>query len=274
MAEIPQRFIDRDIRSKLAEMELIVSRGMPTVEQVANALRQIRDSKLYRLDFKNFDEYCKTRWLFSKSTARRIIGPDTAKIEEGTGNSDEPSSSQEGSKCEPQTVGTASTCESDESTSKSTNGSGLPILTSEQSSEQVENNDGVNGQQISQESAREPGVETVDEPVLDAQGIQVPGKSIEAFLAVETILQVGKDIDAISRRVKEITEKPGGKLIQLEDVRMKLRNAKQGVIQNRPTHICPLCQGTKTICICCNGDGWTAEHVFKRLTAESNGQPK
>jgi hypothetical protein len=105
--------------------------------------------------------------------------------------------------------------------------------------------------------------------ILDAEGEPVPEQARDAFLRAADMQQVGRDIDGIGQRVKAISETPAGRLVQYEDVRLHLKNAKGGVLQNRPTHVCPLCQGKRKDCQCCKGTGWTVEHVWKRLTAEA-----
>jgi hypothetical protein len=109
-----------------------------------------------------------------------------------------------------------------------------------------------------------------DESVIeDVEGVPVPEQARVAFLGAPAMTEVGRDIDAIGQRVKAISETPAGRLVQYEDVRLHLKNAKGGVIQNKPTHVCPLCQGKRKDCQCCKGTGWTVEHVYKRLTAEA-----
>ncbi len=41
--------------------------------EVGLNLRQIRDERLFRRDFKTFEQYCKQRWKFSKAHAYRLI---------------------------------------------------------------------------------------------------------------------------------------------------------------------------------------------------------
>jgi hypothetical protein len=41
--------------------------------KVGNALLEIRDSELYRQDFKTFEDYCRQRWKMSRFYAHRLI---------------------------------------------------------------------------------------------------------------------------------------------------------------------------------------------------------
>jgi hypothetical protein len=118
-------------------------------------------------------------------------------------------------------------------------------------------------------SAVEPPGDGDESVIEDVEGVPVPEQARAAFLGAGAMHEVGRDIDAIGQRVKAISNTPAGRLVQYEDVRLHLKNAKGGVIQNKPTHVCPLCQGKKADCQCCKGTGWTVEHVHKRLTAEA-----
>jgi hypothetical protein len=42
--------------------------------EVAYALLEIRDRKLYRAEFKTFEDYCRIRWEFNRAHAYRLIG--------------------------------------------------------------------------------------------------------------------------------------------------------------------------------------------------------
>jgi hypothetical protein len=58
---------------RLTECERIIEKGLQTFVEVGNALLEIRDSRLYRQDFKRFEDYLKERWSMSRSYAHRII---------------------------------------------------------------------------------------------------------------------------------------------------------------------------------------------------------
>jgi hypothetical protein len=107
-------------------------------------------------------------------------------------------------------------------------------------------------------------------PPRDAAGMPVPEQARTAFEAAALIADWGRRLDALIRDGAALASGPGGRLIDIEAARLHLRNGKVTVVQNRATHVCPLCSGLPrdTPCRCCQGEGWTAEHVWKRLTAE------
>ena len=57
----------------LDDLEGIVEKGLATFVEVGNALRRIRDQRLYRELHSTFDDYCKERWGISRFYAHRQI---------------------------------------------------------------------------------------------------------------------------------------------------------------------------------------------------------
>lgn len=111
--------------------------------------------------------------------------------------------------------------------------------------------------------------ETVYEPILDADGKAVPEQARTAFQKAEEFVQIGKDVDGIVKRVKELSESPAGRCLHFEDVKVQIKNVKGAVLQSRPTHVCPYCNGSDPDCRCCRGCGWTLAHVHKMWLAET-----
>ena len=67
-----------DESKRLIELEAVVSKGVRTFIEVGDALAEIRDSRLYRSEFATFQEYCETKWQFSRMRASQLIS--SAKI--------------------------------------------------------------------------------------------------------------------------------------------------------------------------------------------------
>jgi protein gp37 len=59
--------------SKLKQCETIIERGQKTFYEVGMALKTIRDARLYRSTHRTFEDYCRERWGFEKTTANRFI---------------------------------------------------------------------------------------------------------------------------------------------------------------------------------------------------------
>lgn len=66
--------------SKLTTLETTIAEGMETFIDVGNALKQIRDERLYRDGYKTFEEYTKERWGWNRAHAHRMI--QAAAVEE------------------------------------------------------------------------------------------------------------------------------------------------------------------------------------------------
>lgn len=62
----------------LGTLEGVVQKGLATFIEVGRALAEIRDRKLYRVEYGTFEEYCGEKWLLSRTRAYRLI--DTAAV--------------------------------------------------------------------------------------------------------------------------------------------------------------------------------------------------
>lgn len=60
-------------RQLLRRLEQVIDKNLPTFVTVANALKEIRDAKLYRETHSSFELYCKERFNIAKSHAYRMI---------------------------------------------------------------------------------------------------------------------------------------------------------------------------------------------------------
>ena len=49
-------------RSRLGKLETTIDRGLQSFFEVGAALKEIRDSRLYRDEHGTFEDYCQTRW--------------------------------------------------------------------------------------------------------------------------------------------------------------------------------------------------------------------
>lgn len=101
-------------------------------------------------------------------------------------------------------------------------------------------------------------------PATDDEGSVIPAQAVEAFANRRNIESLCRDIDGLLRRIEEAAKAPGGRMIRMESVRQHLKDAKGTLWANRPTHVCPYCDGKKDKCDCCKGEGWTAKHVWQQ----------
>ena len=60
-------------QQELAHWEAVIEKGLQTFFEVGQAMATIRDRKLYRADYKTFDEYCSVKWGMKRANAYRLI---------------------------------------------------------------------------------------------------------------------------------------------------------------------------------------------------------
>ena len=58
---------------RLVELEKTIARGKKTFVEVGLALAEIRDLRLYKLEYGGFEEYCQKKWGWSASRARQLV---------------------------------------------------------------------------------------------------------------------------------------------------------------------------------------------------------
>lgn len=58
---------------RLQQLESVIDRGKQAFIEVGTALVEIRVNRLYRSEFKTFEEYCQSKWGFSRQFANRTI---------------------------------------------------------------------------------------------------------------------------------------------------------------------------------------------------------
>lgn len=59
--------------SDLVRLEKTIAQGLQTFVEVGEALAEIRDRKLFRIEHATFDDYLETKWKISRSRASRLI---------------------------------------------------------------------------------------------------------------------------------------------------------------------------------------------------------
>lgn len=70
-------------QSQLAQCEEVIERGLDSFIEVGNALLQIREGRLYKDDYDNFEDYCRERWDMCGRRAHQLI--DSAKVIQNIG---------------------------------------------------------------------------------------------------------------------------------------------------------------------------------------------
>lgn len=64
--------------ARLTELESTIGHGLQIFVEVGNALTEIRDGRLYRIESATFEDYCRERWGIERRQAYRLI--DAARV--------------------------------------------------------------------------------------------------------------------------------------------------------------------------------------------------
>ena len=106
------------------------------------------------------------------------------------------------------------------------------------------------------------------EEMTDQEGEKVPVDAVQAFQAAKDIEGICREIDAMIKRVEEISKGPGGRLIRFDSFKQQMKDAKGNLWANRATHVCSYCKGTGKMkgktCECCKGECWTAKYIWQQ----------
>jgi hypothetical protein len=63
----------KEEREILQKHETTIKKGLNTFVEVGQALLEIRDKKLYRIEYNTFEEYCKQKWQISRPRSYQLI---------------------------------------------------------------------------------------------------------------------------------------------------------------------------------------------------------
>ena len=70
---LPMEILNIEESHELERCEVVIKQGLNTFIEVGEALFLIRDKRLYRKEFKTFEDYCQQKWALSKPYVNRII---------------------------------------------------------------------------------------------------------------------------------------------------------------------------------------------------------
>ncbi len=107
--------------------------------------------------------------------------------------------------------------------------------------------------------------ETKPEPtasvVLDALQKPVPANFKAAHELSITLMSIGRELDKFRQKAKELSEKPGGEWLRLQNIDEYVRGLK-AQFQDAAYHtVCPRCNGKGKDCKKCNGLGWLPDYL-------------
>jgi hypothetical protein len=73
MSEHSIEAISVDESKRLIALEQTIKQGLDTFAEVGEALLEIRDSRLYRIEHSTFEKYCCEKWGMSKRRANQLV---------------------------------------------------------------------------------------------------------------------------------------------------------------------------------------------------------
>jgi len=77
---VPAHFLTCRESQRLVALESVIKSGLQTFVEVGEALMEIRDSRLYRIEHGTFEAYCLEKWDLKQSRAYQLM--DAAKVSE------------------------------------------------------------------------------------------------------------------------------------------------------------------------------------------------
>lgn len=107
--------------------------------------------------------------------------------------------------------------------------------------------------------------ETKPEPtasvVLDALQKPVPPQFRASNELRITLMSIGRELDKYRQKAKELSDKPGGEWLHLQNIDNYVRSLK-AQFQDAAYHtVCPRCNGTGKDCKKCSGFGWLPDYL-------------
>jgi hypothetical protein len=110
----------------------------------------------------------------------------------------------------------------------------------------------------------------VDSPT-DELGEPIPPGLATIFAKAADFKEIVNQLNAINRKLKELSEHPAGSQLRLQGAQLSLRELKESVHFDMPYCVCPVCEGhaktRKTNCPC-KARGWLLKGQYNNLPTE------
>jgi len=111
------------------------------------------------------------------------------------------------------------------------------------------------------DAPEEPPAEKTASVVLDAIEKPVPASLRPSNEMGITLMSIGRDLDKYRQKAKELSEKPGGEWLRLQNIDDYVRSLKNQFQDARYHTVCPRCNGKGKDCKKCNGIGWIPDYL-------------
>ena len=260
MAEIQR------IPRTLADNEAVIRRGLIQVWEVAAALADIREQKQYKdAGFKTFEEYCETRWNFSRVYAHHLMA--------GVGVVENVKS---------ETLTRVNILPTQEAQTRAIRqATKEPAVQAEVWVQAVEDagGDQPTAPQIREAAAKVTASKTAPPPEGEDDGAEAGpldhfGKPVDpgfadAFAEREAFKSFLSDLTQLKRKLKALSSGAGGKWLHYQEAESALKDLKIIVDFAMPYTECGFCQRDKKkreACTACKHRGWVCEKAYGNFT--------
>lgn len=224
--------------------------------KVGEALREIRDKKLYRDEHETFEAFCQAEYGFERAHAYRLIG--FAEVKETIQMSpmgDKIQNERQASALAPVPVG-----QREEVIEKAAEKGPVTAKTITEAVREV----------VKSEPPKEAKVEAKQEKHYDKTGYLIPDSILADWQEAESFRSILAQLQAIKLQVEKAVEKD--ELIFREigqDTVADLKNAWTTLKQVLPYAVCPSCQGrNRSKCTSCRRRGFVSEFGYKHWFAK------
>jgi len=251
-----------DEAKELKTLEKVIERGMSTFVEVGNALKTIRDSRLYREQYKTFDKYVKERWGFNKQRAYQLIeSADAVENVQHVGQIEPPTNARQASelaKAPPEKQAEVWK-EVVETTPSPTAKDVKAVVEKHKQAELHQEEDVVEAK-------------SVVSIVRDSLDRDVPESLRQKFAAAAILSAIGRKLDAIKREVVELADEDGGWFIPVQDIELSCKDLKDKITDAGYWTACPRCDGKG--CDRCDSSGFipkSKKHMLSKQDKELLG---
>lgn len=255
--------LTRTEKTKLAKLESIIQDGLDGYAKAGQALKAIRDSKLYRDEYGTFEAYCLARWDYSDRHARRLIdASEVAKniTEAATKNRTNWSGNQtpqpatesqarELSKLPPEEQ--ADAWEEVVATTATPTAAAIKGVVEQRKAAKAE-----------QPKPSAPPASIV----LDLLKREVPEALRDKYAVGTELAALGRKFDAIKREVEQFRGVDGADFLPIQTIEIALHDLKGLVAQSAYWTACPRCSGKG--CSRCDGTGFLPKSRKGKLSRE------
>ncbi len=243
---------------RLLELEHIIAEGEQKFIAVSHALVEIRDKRLYRKNYQNFEDYCQKRWFKGSNWANKMIRAAVV-VEEL-----------------PRKLGTVVP---NEATARAL--SCIPEEVRPAVLEHIkESHKPVNSATV-KEAAKVVEVEVEEtKPPLDVSGCVIPQKILALRERREEVTQLAfyaSKLGSLFEKLQSDSDPLFSHIKESGNVQTFMNSAKTiryMLAECAPEVVCPQCEGAAGKCHYCAGNGWISEVRWNRDWVKSNDRLK